>query len=109
MVDGDVGHQGRLRSGGELVEAGAEEEAELVSGMECEEASVGLGWKFGKRSLTSSEKDAPCLIRGPGPAQWNQASTSSTAHASLGGLGNELNFIKFQSPGKFGVGEKRAK
>ena len=38
-------------SGGELVEAGAELVAEKESEVEGEEASDGLGWKFGKKIL----------------------------------------------------------
>ena len=40
--------------GGEFVEAEAELVAERESEVEGEEASDGLGWKFGKKSLTSS-------------------------------------------------------
>ena len=36
---------------GELVEAEAEVAAGKESEVECEEASVGLGWKFGKKIL----------------------------------------------------------
>ena len=53
---------------GELVKTGTEEGAELVSGVECEEAGVGLGWKFGNRSLISSGKEVACVICGAGPA-----------------------------------------
>ena len=56
---------------GEVVEVGAEDGAKLVSELECKEASNGLSWKFGKRSLTSSKKEVTCLIRGAGPAQRN--------------------------------------
>ena len=37
--------------GGELVEAEAEVAAGKESEVECEEASDGLGWKFGKKIL----------------------------------------------------------
>ena len=86
---------------GELVEAAAEDGAELVSEVECKEASNGLGWKFGKRSLTSSINVETCLIWGAGPMERNQAATSPSTHASLGGLAKELNIMNGQSPGKF--------
>ena len=47
---------------GELVEVEAVVEAELVRTEECEEAGCSRGWKFGKRSLTSSINDETCLI-----------------------------------------------
>ena len=94
--------------GGELVEVGAEVAAEKESEVECEEASDGLGWKFGKKSLTSSLNEGTCRVCSAGPIQRNQDSTAPSAQASAGGLGKESKGINGQSPGRFGVVQKRA-
>ena len=94
-------------SGGELVEAGAELVAEKESEVEGEEASDGLGWKFGKKSLTNSLNEGTCRVCSAGPIQRNQDSTTPSAHASAGGLGKESKGINGQSPGRFGVVQKR--
>ena len=90
-------------SGGELVEAEAELVAEKESEVEGEEANDGLGWKFGKKSLTSSLNEGTCRV-----CAATQDSTAPSAQASSGGLLKVSKGIKGHSPGKFGVVQKWA-
>ena len=55
-------HSSDAEEDGEFVEAETVVEAELVRTGECEEAACSRGWKFGKRSLTSSINDVTYLI-----------------------------------------------
>ena len=95
-------------SGGELVEAGAELVAEKESEVEGEEASDGLGWKFGKKSMTNSLNEGTCLVCCAGPIHRNHDSTAPSAQASARGLEKESNLTNGQSPGRIGVVRKRA-
>ena len=94
--------------GGELVEAEAEVAVGMEGEVEGEEASDGIGLKFGKKSLTNSLNEGTCRVCSAGPIQRNQDSTAPSTQASAGGLGKESKGINDQSPGRFGVVQKRA-